>query len=136
VEDNSFEASLCQEALQQTDMPNTVHVVDSGEKALDYIYGRSPYKDAKRPDMILLDLNLPKMSGLDVLRQIKDDPKVADIPVIVLSASDSERDIARSYAFHANSYVVKPLDFHKFAEVVRNIQEFWFQIAQVPMIRK
>jgi len=132
VEDNPGDVSLCEEALQESKMANTLHVAQDGEEALSFLRRVGDYRDAPRPDLILLDLNLPKIDGREVLEQIKGDAKYSDIPVVVLSSSAADADIENSYKMHANCYVVKPLDFQQFVNIVRNIQEFWFQIVRLP----
>lgn len=132
VEDNPADISLCNEALSESKMANTLHVVGDGEEAMDFLYRKNGFEQAPRPDLILLDLNLPKMDGREVLEKIKNDDALKEIPVVVLSSSAADMDIARSYKMHANCYVVKPLDFQQFVNIVRNIQEFWFQIVRLP----
>jgi chemotaxis family two-component system response regulator Rcp1 len=131
VEDNPGDTRLAQEALRDAKVCNTLHTVDDGVKALDF-HRRDPYTNAPRPDVILLDLNLPKKDGREVLAEIKNDPNLRRIPVVVLTVSKAEEDILRSYNLHANCYITKPLDLGQFLEVVRSIEDFWLTIVTLP----
>ena len=132
VEDNPGDVSLCEEALGESKMRNHLAVVGDGEEAMAYLRREDPFADAVRPDLILLDLNLPRMDGREVLEAIKSDDALKEIPVVILSSSAADRDVEQSYQHHANCYVVKPLDFQQFVNIVRNIHEFWFQIVRLP----
>lgn len=132
VEDNPGDARLAQEALKENKVANTLHWVDDGVKAIDFLRNNPPYADAPRPDVILLDLNLPKKDGREVLAEIKDDPDLKRIPVVVLTVSQAEEDILRTYNLHANCYITKPLDLDRFLEVVRQIEDFWLTIVKLP----
>lgn len=132
VEDNVGDVMLTRETFADSKIANQFHVVRDGVEALDYLYQRGAHKDAIRPDLILLDLNLPRMGGKDVLEEIKNDPKLAPIPVVVLTTSDAEIDIIRSYQLHANAYVTKPVDLDQFTEIVHSIEDFWFSIVKLP----
>ena len=132
VEDNPGDARLALEALKENKVANTLHWVDDGVKALDFLYQREPYADAPRPDVILLDLNLPRKDGREVLAEIKDDPDLKRIPVVVLTVSQAEEDILRTYNLHANCYITKPLDLDRFLEVVQQIENFWLTIVKLP----
>ncbi len=132
IEDDATDAELLRQAFIETHFPNELKVVTTGEAALDLLYRRPPYEQVERPDMIMLDLGLPGMSGSQVLERIKSDESLADIPVIILSGSGNQADIQTAYRNHANSYVVKPASFKMLVKVVRNIQEFWFQIVKLP----
>lgn len=132
VEDNPGDAELAREALNNSKFMNELFVVDDGEKALDFLNQRGRYEDAPRPDIILLDLNLPKKDGREVLAEIKADDRLKTIPVVVLTTSKADEDIAKSYRLHANCYITKPLDLKQFFQVVRNIKEFWMSIVVLP----
>jgi len=132
IEDNPGDVDLTKEALQDAKVRNRLNVVDDGAKAVDFLYKRGAYADAPRPDIILLDLNLPKKDGRQVLEEIKADPQLADIPVVILTTSQAEEDIVRSYQLHANCYITKPVDFKQFMHVVKSIEEFWLTVVKLP----
>jgi chemotaxis family two-component system response regulator Rcp1 len=132
VEDNPGDVRLTREALKDAKLCSNVHVVEDGAAALDYLYRRDPYAQALRPDLILLDLNLPKKNGREVLFQIKQDQVLKSIPVVILTTSQAEEDILRAYDLHANCYVSKPVDFEQFMRVVKAIEAFWFTIVKLP----
>lgn len=132
VEDNPGDVRLTEEALREAKVRNNLNIVGDGEAALDFLKRRNSWADAARPDIILLDLNLPKKDGRQVLAEIKADPDLRRIPVVVLTTSKAEEDILRSYDLHANCYVTKPLDFDQFINVVRSIEEFWLQVVRLP----
>jgi CheY-like chemotaxis protein len=132
IEDNPGDVDLTKEALQEAKVRNRLHVVDDGAKAVDFLYKKGAYADAPRPDIILLDLNLPKKDGRQVLEEIKADPQLAEIPVVILTTSQAEEDIIRSYQLHANCYITKPVDFKQFMHVVKSIEEFWLTIVKLP----
>lgn len=132
VEDNPGDARLTREALKSSKMLNTLHVVEDGAAALDFLYRRPPYEGAVRPDLVLLDLDLPKIDGRQVLATIKSDPALKVIPVVVLTASEAEEDIVRAYSLAANCYVTKPVDLQQFNRIVRSIEDFWLTIVSVP----
>ena len=114
VEDNPGDVDLTREALEEAKVGNRLHVAEDGEAAVDFLYQRGEFAAAPRPDMILLDLNLPKKDGRQVLKEIKADPKLAEIPVVVLTTSEADEDILRSYQLHANCYITKPVNFKQF----------------------
>jgi two-component system response regulator len=132
VEDNVGDVRLTQEALKDAKVANTMHVVEDGVAALDFLYQRDAYAEVPRPDLILLDLNLPKKNGREVLEQIKQDAHLKSIPVVILTTSQAEADIADAYSLHANCYITKPVEFTQFIRVVRAIEEFWFTIVTLP----
>lgn len=132
IEDNEGDVRLIKEAFKDSRVVNKFSVVGDGEQALDYLNKRGKYESSSRPDLILLDLNLPKMNGFDVLNEVKSNPNIHKIPVIIFSSSTSENDVLRSYDLKANSYVSKPTDFDEFLNVVRTIDEFWFQTVKLP----
>lgn len=132
VEDSAGDVRLTQEALRDSKLCNRLHVVNDGVAALAFLRQQPPYQDAPRPDVILLDLNLPKKGGHEVLAEVKSDPALRRIPIIILTTSSAEEDILKTYDLHANCYITKPLDFSKFTEIVHNIENFWFSIVRLP----
>ncbi|WP_158851912.1 response regulator [Saccharothrix deserti] len=132
VEDDPGDALMTQEAFEHHKIRNQLHVVRDGVEALQFLRREEPYEDAPRPGLILLDLNLPKMDGREVLAEIKADEALRPIPVVVLTTSEAEEDILRSYNLHANAYVTKPVDFDRFIEVVRQIDDFFVTVVKLP----
>ncbi|MFK4111398.1 response regulator [Streptomyces sp. NPDC002176] len=132
VEDDPGDELMTREAFEDNKIGNTLHVVRDGEEALDFLYRRGDHTGAPRPDLILLDLNLPKYDGRQVLERIKSDQDLADIPVVVLTTSAAEEDILRSYKLHANAYVTKPVDLDQFIAAVRQIDDFFVQVVRLP----
>ena len=132
VEDNEGDVRLTREALREGHLHNRLHVVEDGERALDFLFRRGEFDQAPRPDLILLDLNLPRRDGREVLAQIKGDASLKRIPVVVLTTSRAEEDLLRSYDLHANCYITKPVDFDQFIQVVKTIENFWFTIVVLP----
>jgi two-component system, chemotaxis family, response regulator Rcp1 len=132
VENNLGDVRLTQEALKDSKLFSTLRVVYDGEEAMDFLWRRGNYADAPRPDIILLDLNLPRKDGREVLREIKEDNSLQRIPVVVMTTSENEVDILKSYQLHANCYITKPVDFNRFVTIVQSIETFWFQIVKLP----
>ena len=132
VEDNPGDVRLTREALKDMKMHNELYVVPDGVEAMCFLRQETPYQDATRPDIILLDLNLPRKDGREVLAEIKVSDSLKRIPVVVLTTSDDDRDILTSYNLHANCYITKPVDIRRFIEIVRNIENFWFTIVKLP----
>lgn len=132
VEDSPSDVRLTLETLKDEKISNLIHVVSDGEEALAFLRREGKYSNAVRPDMILLDLNLPKVDGRQVLKEIKSDDKLKTIPVVVLTVSRSEEDILKSYKLHANCYITKPVDLVQFQKVAKSIQEFWLTIVKLP----
>ena len=132
VEDNPGDVRLAQEALKESKVRNKLFVVEDGVEAMTFLRRQGKYKDAPRPDLILLDLNLPRKSGREVLTEVKTDENLKRIPVVVLTVSKAEEDIARCYDHHANCYITKPLDFSQFIEVTKSIEDFWLNIVRLP----
>jgi CheY-like chemotaxis protein len=132
VEDNPGDVRLTREALKGAKVWNEVQVVEDGVAALDYLHRRPPYEAASRPDLILLDLNLPRLDGREVLSRIKDDPSLMLIPVVVLTTSQAEEDVLRAYHLRANCYVTKPVDLHQFNRIVLAIEQFWLTVVTLP----
>jgi chemotaxis family two-component system response regulator Rcp1 len=132
VEDSPGDVALTKRALQKANASAELHVVNDGDEALAFLFRRPPFAAAPRPDLILLDLNLPKVDGRAVLAEIKADPAVRSIPVVVLTTSTAEQDVARSYELHANAYIAKPVDFGNFLEIVRVLLAFWLDVVRRP----
>jgi two-component system response regulator len=132
VEDSPSDVDLTREALEDTKVHNNLSVVGDGVEALAFLRREGPYADAPHPDLILLDLNLPKKGGREVLSEIKSDPILRRIPVVVLTTSEAEQDVVESYNLHANCYVRKPVDLDAFIQVVRSIDSFWLAIVKLP----
>jgi chemotaxis family two-component system response regulator Rcp1 len=132
VEDNPADVRLTIEGLKEARIANTLHAVSDGQAALDFLYRRRDYAKAPRPDLILLDLNLPGIDGGSVLNQIKSDPALKVIPVVILTSSEAEADIIKSYESHANCFISKPVDFKGFLRAVQSIEHFWFTIVTLP----
>ena len=132
VEDNPGDIRLTKEVLKEGKIRNRLNVVMDGEEAIFYLKKTGKYKDAVSPDIILLDLNLPKKDGREVLAEIKVDPVLMLIPVIVLTTSESEQDILNMYSHHANCYITKPVDFNQFISVIKSVEDFWLSIVKLP----
>lgn len=132
VEDNPGDARLTQEIFKEGRVFNNLTVVRDGVEALAYLRREPPYAGAKIPDLVLLDLNLPRKSGREVLTEIKQDPRLKSIPVVVLTTSADEQDIARAYREHANCYLTKPVDLEEFLRVMRSIEDFWLTLVRLP----
>jgi len=132
VEDNPGDVDLTKEALDHSKMINNLHLVGDGVEALAFLRKEGKYANAAHPDLILLDLNLPKKDGREVLAVIKEDPALRRIPVVVLTTSDAEQDILKAYSLHANCYITKPVDVEKFVLVVKAIEDFWFAVVKLP----
>lgn len=132
VEDNPGDVRLTQEALKEARVRNDLHVVNDGVEAMAFLRKQGVYKNVPRPDMILLDLNLPKKSGHEVLTEIKSDDNLKRIPVVVLTVSKDEEDIVKSYNLYANCFITKPVDLDQFLTVVKSIEDFWLTIVKLP----
>ena len=132
VEDNPADVRMTVEALKDCRVSNTLSVVEDGEQALSFLHKHDGYSQRPRPDLILLDLNLPRKDGHEVLAEIKADPELRKIPVVVLTTSENERDVRRAYDLNANCYITKPMDLAGFAEVIRAIEHFWFTVVSLP----
>jgi CheY-like chemotaxis protein len=132
VEDNSGDVRLTVEALGTAKVRNTLHVVEDGERALAFLRREGSYANSPRPDLILLDLNLPRKDGREVLAEIKQDHDLKRIPVVILTSSAAEQDILQSYNLHANCYITKPVDLDQFLKVVRSIEDFWLMVVKLP----
>ena len=132
VEDNPGDADLAREALEGSKFNNILNVVDDGEKAMEYLRRDGLYAEVSRPDLILLDLNIPKKDGRQVLAEIKEDDNLKRIPVVILTTSRAEEDVIKSYNLHCNCYITKPIDLNQFLSVVRSIEDFWLSIVVLP----
>lgn len=132
VEDNAGDADLAKEVLEDSKMKNELFWVDDGEKAMSFLLKQGAYKDMPRPDLILLDLNLPRKDGREILEEIKNHPELKFIPVVVLTTSRAEEDILKSYNLHANCYIAKPINLDQFVQVVKAIENFWMSIVLLP----
>jgi chemotaxis family two-component system response regulator Rcp1 len=132
VEDNPGDVRLTVEALKEGKVRNNFHTVEDGVEAMAFLRRQGRYAEAPRPDLVLLDLNLPKMNGREVLAEIKEDPELRRIPVVILTVSKAEQDILKSYNLHANCYITKPVDLDQFLEVVKSIENFWLTVVMLP----
>lgn len=132
VEDNAGDARLTQEVLKDSKIKNNLHIVTDGVEAMGFLHQDGVYAGAPRPDIILLDLNLPRMDGREVLREIKKDDVLRRIPVVIMTTSDDEHDILAAYDLYANCYITKPVDFQRFIDIVKTIENFWFSIVRLP----
>jgi len=132
VEDNEGDARLAKEAMRDSKISNTIHHVSDGVEAMAFLRKEGKYADTPRPDLILLDLNLPRKDGREVLADIKEDEDLKRIPVVILTVSNDEADVLRTYNLHANCYITKPIDLGQFIKVVRSIEDFWLTIVKLP----
>jgi len=132
VEDDPGDVLMTREAFEVSRMPSTLHVVGDGEQAMHFLRRTNDFSGAPRPGLILLDLNLPRRNGLEVLAELKADSDLLTIPVVILTTSQAEEDIVRSYSLHANAYVTKPVDFDRFIDVVRQIDNFFITVVKLP----
>ena len=132
VEDNPGDVRLTREAFKEAKMRNNLQAVGDGVQAMEFLHREGEYADAPRPDIILLDLNLPRKDGREVLAEVKQDPALRRIPVVILTTSKAEEDIAKTYDLHANCYITKPVDFDRFIEVVKTIEGFWLTVVKLP----
>ncbi len=131
VEDNPGDIRLTQEALKESQMEIHLDVVSDGEQAIEFLTKRGKYAEANRPHIILLDLNLPKKNGIEVLKEVKANESLKKIPIIVLTTSDADHDVTKAYSLHANCYILKPVDFDDFARVIKLVETFWFKTVQL-----
>ena len=132
AEDNPGDVKLTQKAFEEGNMLNNLHVVTDGVEAMAYLRQEGEYEDVARPDLFLLDLNMPRMDGQEVLAEMDEDPDLGRIPVVVLTSSESEEDIVQSYDLNANAYLTKPVDFDGFMDVIERIEEFWLTVVKMP----
>jgi two-component system response regulator len=132
VEDNPGDSRLAKEALKESKLKNNLYIAEDGVEAMNFLYKTGKYSKMPRPDLVILDLNLPKKDGREVLAEIKNDDNLKRIPVVILTISKAEEDILRTYNLHANCYVTKPLDLDQFMKVVRSIEDFWLTIVKLP----
>lgn len=132
VEDNPADVELTREALREQKIANRLFVAEDGVEAMRFLHREGPHAQAPLPDLILLDLNLPRKDGREVLAEIKQDERLKTIPVVVLTSSEAEADIAKTYSLHANCYVTKPVDFDRFLQIIESIESFWFTVVKLP----
>jgi two-component system response regulator len=132
VEDNKGDALLIKEVFHENKIFNSLHFVNDGIEAMDFLYDRGKYKGRTLPDLIILDLNLPRKDGREVLAEIKSDDRLKHIPVVIMTISQADEDVLRSYNLHANCYVTKPIDLIQFTRVIRSIEDFWFTVVKLP----
>ena len=132
VEDNAGDARLIVEALKNSKVKLALHVVNDGQEAMDFLYRKGKHTTKPIPDLILLDLNLPKKDGREVLAEIKSDDSLKRIPIVIMTTSQAEEDIIKTYNLHANCYITKPIDLNQFIKVVKSIEDFWFTIVKLP----
>jgi two-component system, chemotaxis family, response regulator Rcp1 len=132
IEDNEGDARLIKEVLSDGKVANLLHNVKDGVQAMEFLRKKGAYANVVLPDLIILDLNLPKKDGREVLSEIKNDPELKKIPVVIMTTSQAEEDILKSYNLHANCYITKPIDLNQFIKVVKSIEEFWFTIVKLP----
>ncbi len=132
VEDSPSDTELTVEALEEGKIYNHLSIVEDGVQALEFLRRQGAYADAPRPDLILLDLNLPRKDGREVLAELKSDPDLKLIPVVVLTTSRADEDVLKAYSLHANCYILKPVDFKQFVEVVKHIENFWLSVVKLP----
>jgi CheY-like chemotaxis protein len=133
VEDSPSDTDLTVEALAAAKVTNRLSIVEDGVQAMEFLHRQGQYAQAPRPDLILLDLNLPRKDGREVLAEIRSDQKLTSIPVVVLTTSQAEQDVLRAYTLHANCYITKPVDFQQFLEVIEAIEGFWLSVVKLPM---
>jgi len=132
VEDNPGDVRLTKEALKDAKVLNEIHVARDGVEAMQFVHREGSFANAPMPDLILLDLNLPRKDGREVLAEIKKDPKLQHIPVVVLTTSKADEDIIKTYNLHANAYITKPVDLNRFVEIMHALEQFWFTIVKLP----
>jgi CheY-like chemotaxis protein len=132
AEDNPGDVKLTRKALEKGRLANNLHVVNDGVETMEFLRGEGEYEGRPRPDLVLLDLNMPRKDGREVLEEIKESEQLKRIPVVVLTSSEAEEDVIRSYDLHANAYLTKPVDFDGFIDVVSTLEEFWLQVVKLP----
>lgn len=132
VEDNPGDVKLTRKALEQANLENNLHVANNGVEAMKFLQNEAGHADAPRPDLVLLDLNMPKMDGQDVLAEMKEDDELSRIPVVILTSSESEEDVVKSYDLNANAYLTKPVDYNGFIDIVDSLENFWLQVVKFP----
>lgn len=132
VEDNPADARLIEEVFKDTNVNNRIHVAKDGVEAMDFLNKENKYSDAPKPDIILLDLNLPRKDGREVLREVKSDEDLKSIPIVILTTSSAKEDVIKTYRNHANCYITKPVDFDQFLKVINAIEDFWLKVVRLP----
>ncbi len=133
VEDNKGDARLIKEVFNENKVFNSLHFVNDGVEAMEFLFKRGKYKGVPEPDLIILDLNLPRKDGREVLAEIKSDNKLKHIPVVIMTISQAEEDIFKSYNLHANCYITKPIDLNQFMKIIKSIENFWFSVVKLPL---
>lgn len=133
IEDNPRDITLFQEAFDNGNTTNDIHVVRDGVEALDYMFKRGKHVNVMTPDIVFLDISMPKKNGIEVLQAIKADKELRMVPVIMLSTSNNKEDIVRAYKNYANSYIIKPIDFNKFVEIIKTVESFWMTLSELPI---
>lgn len=134
VEDNSGDVRLTKEALKEINVSVNLNIAYNGEQALQYLFKEKEYSNAETPDVIIMDINLPKKNGIEVLEKVKQDSRLKRIPIIMLTTSDTYQDIEKCYSLHANAYIIKPIDFDQFVSIIRAIADFWFLSVKLPSV--
>ncbi len=132
IEDSRGDIGLIEEVFEEAKIRNNLYVAEDGEEAIQFLNKKDQYADVPRPDIILLDLNLPKKDGREVLEEVKRDETLRNIPIVVLTTSKAEEDILKSYNLHANAYITKPVDFEQFIKVIKSIEDFWLEVVKLP----
>ncbi len=132
VEDNPADARLIEEVFKDTNVKNRIFVVKDGVEAMDFLYNENNYVDAPKPEIILLDLNLPRKDGREVLKEVKENEDLKSIPIVILTTSSAKEDVIRTYNNHANCYITKPVDFDQFLQVINAIEDFWLKVVNLP----
>ncbi len=132
VEDNEGDARLIREILKENNIFNSIYMARDGVEAMDFLHNKGKYKNAPKPDLIILDLNLPRKDGREVLTELKADKTLKHIPIVIMTISQAEEDILRSYNLHANCFITKPIDLNQFIKIVRSIEDFWFSVVKLP----
>lgn len=132
IEDSRGDIGLIEEVFEEAKIRNNLYVAEDGEEAIQFLNKKGHYADVPRPDIILLDLNLPKKDGREVLDEVKRDETLRNIPIVVLTTSKAEEDILKSYNLHANAYITKPVDFEQFIKVIKSIEDFWLEVVKLP----
>ncbi|MGZ4862278.1 MAG: response regulator [Halobacteriota archaeon] len=133
IEDNPVDIRMTQEAFRDYKVANNIYSLTDGQAAMDFVYQRGEYADAPRPDLIILDLNLPKKHGSEILNEVKADPKLRAIPIVILTTSDLDEDMMGSYCHNANAFITKPIDFDDFVKMMRTIGDFWLTFVKLPL---
>lgn len=132
VEDNPGDARLTREVLNESNIPSCLYIVNDGVEAMEFLRNKGRFKDSPKPDLIIMDLNLPRKDGRELLAEVKDDENLKYIPIVIMTISQAEEDILKSYKLHANCFITKPIDLNEFIKVIKSVEEFWFTIVKLP----